>query len=195
LERDSPSDADTPKPALTLVPQDGADELYDAVKDATGGRFVFNTVYPARYRLKAISSAAGHYVASVYYGDTDVTAQAFQITNPPLTIRVVERRGAARVTGSVEDCAGGRVVLVPEDDSMRGFVAHTKTARCDANGRFSMESLRPGGYYAFAFDRVHEEMLEDNAFVRRIAPGAARVELKHGETKNIELRRQAWPDY
>ena len=45
------------------------------------------------------------------------------------------------------------VYIVPQDEAFLNdqFI---RSGRCDSNGRFEMDSLRPGSYYAFAFDRV-----------------------------------------
>jgi hypothetical protein len=86
-------------------------------------------------------------------------------------------------------------VLVPQDEALRDPDQFIRTARCAAYGKFAIESLRPGSYYAFAFDRVRKEMLEDVEFMRKIVPRAVRVEVRHGETANFDLVPQVWPDY
>jgi len=70
-----------------------------------------------------------------------------------------------------------------------------RTARCAAYGKFAIDSLRPGSYYAFAFDRVRKEMLEDVEFVRKIVPRAVRVEVRQGEAANFDLVAHVWLDY
>lgn len=77
----------------------------------------------------------------------------------------------------------------------RDAQSHVRTAICDAQGKFTIDSLRPGSYYALAFNRVQADMLADLDFARRLTPNAVRVELRHGESATIELRPQTWPDY
>jgi len=87
------------------------------------------------------------------------------------------------------------VVLVPQEETLRDSDQFIQTTRCAAYGKFAIDNLRPGSYYAFAFDRVRKEMLEDVEFVRKIVPRAVRVEVRHGEAANFDLVPQVWPDY
>jgi len=112
-----------------------------------------------------------------------------------LPLRVVYKSGAGRATGTVERGEGAWVVLVPQDEALRDSDQFIRTARCAAYGKFAIDNLRPGSYYAFAFDRVRKEMLEDVEFVRKIVPRAVRVEVRHGEAANFDLVPQVWPDY
>jgi hypothetical protein len=139
---------------------------------------VLKNVYRGRYRVLPVGYVPGYYVASVWYGDQDVTTQAIEVMSPPLPLKVVYRSGAGRAAGTVDRGEGAWVVLVPQDEALRDPDQFIRTARCGAYGKFTIDSLRPGGYYAFAFDRVRKEMLEDVEFMRKIVAHAVRVEVR-----------------
>jgi len=197
VERDEPRDKDGKRKVtgVYLMPQGASADVQEAAFHDQDGSFVLKNVYRGRYRVLPVGFVPGYYVASVWYGDQDVTAQAIEVMSPPLPLKVVYRSGAGRVAGTVDGGEGAWVVLVPQDEALRDPDQFIRTAKSEAHGKFSIDSLRPGNYYAFAFDRVRKEMLDDPEFARKLVPRAVRVEVRHGEAASIDLVLQAWPDY
>jgi hypothetical protein len=156
---------------------------------------VLKNVYPGRYRVLPAGHVPGYYVSSIWYGGYEVTTRPVDIVSPPLPLRIVYKSGAGRAAGAVEGGEGAWVVLAPQDEALRDPSQFVRAAECDSRGKFSLESLRPGSYYAFAFDRIEQEMFGSLEFVRKLAPHAARIDVRRGETAHIDLRRQVWPDY
>lgn len=64
------------------------------------------------------------------------------------------------VTGKVDKGSGASVLLVPQDERWRDgqFIGE---AICNADGLFTIEYLRPGTYYAIAFDRIEDRQLKE----------------------------------
>ena len=197
VEREEPRDKDGNRKVtgVYLIPQGASADVQTAAFHEQDGSLVLKNVYRGRYRVLPVGFVPGYYLASVWYGDQDVTTQAIDVMSPPLPLRVVYKSGAGRATGTVERGDGAWVVLVPQDEALRDSDQFIRTARCAAYGKFAIDSLRPGSYYAFAFDRVRKEMLEDVEFVRKIVPRAVRVEVRQGEAANFDLVAQVWPDY
>ena len=197
VEREEPRDQDGKRKVtgVYLIPTGASADVQVAAFHAQDGSFVLKNVYRGRYRVLPVGFVPAYYVASVWYGDQDVTTQPIEVMNPPLPLKVVYRSGAGRAAGTVDHGEGAWVVLVPQDEALRDADQFVRTARCAAYGKFAIDSLRPGSYYAFAFDRVRKEMLEDVEFMRKIVPRAVRVEVRHGETANFDLVPQVWPDY
>jgi len=197
VDREEPRDQNGNRKvtAVYLIPERALPDLQESTFHEQDGNFVLKNVYAGRYRVLPAGHVPGYYVASIWYGDQEITTQAVDIVSPALPLKIVHRSGSARATGTVERGEGTWVVLVPQDEALRDPFQFIRTARCEAYGRFWIDSLRPGSYYAFAFDRVKPEMLEDVEFVRKLVPHAVRVEVRHGDTANLELRPQLWPDY
>lgn len=198
VDREEPRDRDGNRKVsgVYLIPQGVEPRDYqESAFHEQDGSFVLKRVYAGQYRILPVGYVPGYYIASILYGDQEVTTQTVSIRNPPLPIRINYRQGAASVTGTVEKGEGMWVALVPQDEALRDPHQFIRTAKCEEHGRFSIGSLRPGSYYAYAFDRVQREMLADVEFVRKLAPYARRVELRHGETANLELRPHTWPDF
>jgi hypothetical protein len=197
VEREEPRDKDGNRKVtgVYLIPQGASADVQVAAFHEQDGSFVLKNVYRGRYRVLPVGLVPGHYVESVWYGEQEVTTRAIDVMNPPLPLKVVYRSGAGRAAGTVERGEGAWVVLVPQEEALRDSDQFIRTARCAAYGKFAIDNLRPGSYYAFAFDRVRKEMLEDVEFVRKIVPHAVRVEVRHGEAANFDLVPQVWPDY
>ncbi len=198
VERDQPRDAEGNRSvtAVYLLPMESAAEVPGMSFHQQDGSFVLKSIYPGRYSVLPAGYVPGYYVASIQYGDRDVTSHPIEIRYPPLPLKIVYSAGAARVSGTVERAPNATVVLIPRDEALRDGDQHVRTANCDAQGRFHLDSLRPGAYYAFAFQQISDTaQLEDIEFVRKLAPSATNLNLKHGESASIELRLQPWPEY
>lgn len=197
VEREEPRDQEGKRKVTVvhLIPEGASADVQESTPHAQDGSFVLKNVYAGQYRVLSAGYVPGYYVASIWYGEQEVTTQPVTITSPPLALKIVYRSGAGSASGTVERGQGSWVVLVPQDEALRDAYQFIRTAKCGEFGKFSIDSLRPGSYYAFAFDRVRREMLEDPEFVRRLAPQALRVEIRHGEAATLELRPQVWPDY
>lgn len=195
--RDQPLDRDGKRSVTSvyLIPEGMPEDLKASGFHEQDGRLVIPNVYAGRYRVLPVGFLPGFFVDAVYSGDRDVTTQAIDIASPPPPLRIVYGKDAPRVTGTVERGEDATVVLVPENEALREASQFIRTVRCDAHGRFAIGSLRPGGYYALAFPRIAREALENAGFVRRLTQGATRVELRAGESANVELKAQPWPDY
>jgi hypothetical protein len=150
-------------------------------------RFVINGVYPGTYKVLATPPGGQYFLGAIALGDTDITAQYVHIGSgaTPLRIRFDSKGGGVR--GTVEDCGGATVVLAPRE---RGFQEpqFVLTGKCAQGGRYEFSNIRPGDYYAFAFDRWNgpSDLLEalDQYTANRAAPVAVRA----GETATADLR-------
>ncbi|HWQ54748.1 MAG TPA: carboxypeptidase-like regulatory domain-containing protein [Bryobacteraceae bacterium] len=195
VEREEPRDADGKRKvtAVYLLPADGTPGARYASFHEQDGSLRFKAVYQGRYRIYPAGNLPGYYMESVRIGDRDVTAQAVDITPGMPPVHVVYRPDAGRVGGTVEQGEGATVVLVPRDESFMNdqFI---RWAVCGRGGRFEVGSLRPGNYYAFAFDRVDLNAMEDRSFVRGLAFRAASVQVERNQVSSVELRVTAWPE-
>ena len=96
--------------------------------------------------------------------------------------------------GRVEDGEGAIVALVPQDDGLRNAQL-TYTTTVESSGGYQLKGLRPGDYYAYAFDSTAQfelDLLEDARFVRNLIPHAVNVRIDPGSTNSIDLKITPW---
>ena len=104
-----------------------------------------------------------------------------------LPITVIYKSDGGTVRGTVEDCAGATVTLAPQETKLL-IGEFIQRAACDAAGRFQIGNIRPGEYYAYAFDRA-PGMLEYSRLANpAVANQAVRVTVRAGESSSITLK-------
>ena len=157
------------------------------------GSVHFKKVQPGNYVIFPLGFMPGYYLESVKMGDRDVFGKPVDLSDGSVPFRVVYKPNAGRVRGTVEKGWGRTVVLLPQDESMLNgqFI---RTAKCDAQGRYEVGSLKPGEYYAFAFDRVDHDALTDVAFVRNLRLSAVAVHVEAGKSTDLEMKVTVWPE-
>jgi hypothetical protein len=135
---------------------------------------------------------SGFYVESVKLGDRDVLGEAVDLVEGGPPLRVIYRSAAPRVRVHVEKGAGACVAIVPQNEALvnEQFI---REATADKDGRSEIGSLRPGDYYAFAFDRLDMGSLQDPAFLRTLIPSAVKVHVEKGEAATVDLKVTPWP--
>jgi len=186
----------TPDPAagsILLNALDGVGEMLGARGEAPGGQRRFEHVFAGRYKVSMGDAEPGYYLAAAMLGDRDVLGLEFELAPGSPELRAVFRPLPGGVNGTVDGSDHATVVLLPEDETLRDLDAISKTQR-RADGRFEIDSLRPGGYYAWAFERLDVEALRDAAFVRTLAARAASVRVNRGETASLALSVTPWPE-
>ena len=195
VERPEPRNSDGIRKltAVYLVPADGPVDQQVAGFHKQDGMLQIEGVLPGRYVISPAGFIPGYFVASVLLGDREVIGQEVNLTNGLTPIRVIYKPNAGRVSGTVEKGEGATVVLLPKDEALLDgqFIRSTK---CAVSGNFEVSDLRPGDYYAFAFDHVDFDALEDPAFVRNLAPHAETVRVKQGEIASVDLKVTPWPE-
>jgi hypothetical protein len=163
-----------------------------AVKDQNGNMVVKN-IYPGRYLIVPVGMKPGVYVESVKLGERDVFGQIVDLVEGSQPIRVIYQDGAPAAHVHVDRGASSKVVFIPADEAL---LNEQFLRNCMANndGRCEIVNLRPGDYYAFAFDRFDQWSLQDPEFVRTLTPSAEKVHVEKGETASVDLKVTKWPE-
>jgi hypothetical protein len=194
VDRDEPRDAEGNRQvtAVTLIPEPSRPELQVLKFHEQDGSVELKNVYPGRYEIMPLGFRPGYYLDSVKLGDREVLGQKVDLFEGVALARVVYKSGAPTVRAQVEKGDGVFVVLVPQDDALMTdqFIRRATVA----DGRCEIGSLRPGDYYAFAFDRIDMAALEDPFFVRTLVPRAEKVHVDKGETASVSLKVTPWPE-
>lgn len=154
-----------------------ADQAVFTTLPGADGHFRFEGMYPGSYVLQPGGPPPpAYYLDSIHQGVTPVW-DAVEISgdSPELTIAYKTHGGTVR--GSVEKCGSGQVLLVRQDRP-RG----TLVADCDALGRYQINAVRPGEYYAVA---VPDFSLRP--FDAALTQMATRATVRAGETTQLVL--------
>ncbi len=186
----------TPDPAtgsIFLNSLDGVGEMLGARGEAPDGQRRFEHVFAGRYKVSMGDAEPGYYLAAAMLGGRDILGREFELAPGSPEIRAVFRPMPGGVNGTVDGSEHAVVVLLPQDEALRDVDAISRTQR-RADGRFEIDSLRPGGYYAWAFERLDVDALRDAAFVRTLVAHAASVRVNRGETASLTLSVTPWPE-
>lgn len=133
------------------------------------GEFTIKELYPGPYLVQPDPPPAGYYLDSIRLGTSRAPGPQVQILwgDQPLTLTY--KHGGGTVRGAIESCGAGELTLMPVDAALRHLTIIRK-ARCDANSKFEILSVRPGRYYAFALpfdDRLSPFEDLDNALIQQ----------------------------
>jgi hypothetical protein len=175
------------KVAIFLRPLVGASEgLPQGILDQDGA-FKIENVYPGLYKIFAVSPGPPHFLASILMGDREMLGQNVELASGALPVRIAFETKGGGVRGTVDDCGNATVVLLPQDNALREpqFV---QTTRCAEAGRFEMTNLRPGDYYAFAFDQWEGPAALISGFDQSLVNQAVTAHVQKGDVLTIDLR-------
>jgi hypothetical protein len=182
-----------PKGAVRLQAEAPRESFAVHSSQEEDGAIVFKAVYPGRYRIIPLGLKSGSYLESVKLGDREVLGEIVDLVEGSPPLRVTYQSGAPSVRVHVDKGAGARVVIVPQNEVLLNeqFI---RDAKADADGRCVVGNLRPGEYYAFAFDRVELGDVQDPAFLQLLIPRAEKVHVEKGETASVDLKVTPWPE-
>ncbi len=91
--------------------------------------------------------------------------------------------GTFEFPGAVENCAEGRVMLIPHGTSASAY-----SAMCDSNNRYEITAVRPGEYHALAFPGKSPTLWFALTLTDSLLKRATSVTVNPGETSTIDLR-------
>ncbi len=149
----------------------------------------FGAIYPGAYRLAVNGSIPGYYLKSIWIGAGEIAGLPVEVgpESPPL--RLVYATGGGRIIGDVENGAGAQVVLIWADRSTGMPGQEIRTIYCNAEGRFTVNDLRPGNWYAFAFaDARIRGSITETVFDRGFWRQAESVGVREGDTVRVQLK-------
>jgi hypothetical protein len=145
---------------------------YEAVgRDA----FALSDVPTGRYAIR-ISVPPEKYVIEALYGSRDVwTEGVVDVASGGQSMAVRLGNDAGRIIGRVagRSVDGVTVVAVPEDDG--GNPARYARTLTDAGGSFSIQSIAPGNYRVYAFDRLPTDAETSSEFMATFRRFGVRV--------------------
>jgi hypothetical protein len=166
---------------------EGNSDMREGSIDAKG-EFPVTRVMQGRYRIVPLlgdaASSHSYYLASIRIAEREVLGETVELTAASSPISVLYRADSGGVRGTVEDCGSARVVLAPQERALQSIGDFVRQASCDAGGRFEISHMRPGEYYAYAFDQLPP--IKDLAEL--LVNHAVRVTVRSGEFSAAALR-------
>ncbi len=184
---ETPAGAAPPKRVgVILGPSGGGDHVPNGRSNADGTLLIEN-VTPDTYRITPIRPGDPYYLASIQVGNREVLGENVEFSPGSLPIIVTYKSDGGTVRGTVEDCAGAAVTLAPQESKLL-IGEFIQRAACDAGGRFQIGNIRPGEYYAYAFDRAPGMLEYSRLASPTLANQAVRVTVRAGESTSITLK-------
>jgi hypothetical protein len=157
--------------------------------DGTGS---FAMVYPGQYKLYMVSAATpGIYASRVLLGGDDVLGQTMTLTASSPPIQIICKQGAGTIQANIEKEAPGTIVLLP---GIGPSVDAPRSAISLPGKPSQFANLRPGEYYAAAFDHIDPTRLSDPLFVASLIPLGKRLTVEEKSNIRLQLPLNRWPE-
>jgi Carboxypeptidase regulatory-like domain len=150
----------------------------------TDGNFVLKDVYPDRYGVYSWGNMAPDYLDAIRVGDTEITASEMEFSGA-LPITVIYKRDGGWITGTVERCDGGHVILVPQDPG-RQLPQYFRLTECTTGDHYEFQAVRPADYYLVAAPRAMRIDLSKLDY--GLLNQAGRVTVRPGEACSADLK-------
>jgi len=158
------------------------------------GTFLLENVTPSRYQMTVAPLPASMYVKSARFGGADVTRGEIDLSaGGGGRIDIVLSDKAARVNGVVVDDKGESqpaiaVCLFPQEPDLGLINQGTRVFIADQNGQFQFQGLRPGTYYAVAFEDIEWGIARERAFLMSLTSEATKLDLSESERNSIRVK-------
>jgi hypothetical protein len=157
--------------------------------------FMFVNLSPEKYTLHVWLEPKGTYLKAVAIQGVEFPGGTIDLTSgnsPPITI-ILSTHGA-RLQGHIEiDSAYGgnhsswKVVLIPDFAGHAQFELRSQTASVDQNGGFTVETIPPGSYKLYAFEKIAEDAWDNPDFLNQLQADAQTISLKADQSAQVTL--------
>jgi hypothetical protein len=158
------------------------------------GSFQLELISPDRYNVAFNGLPEGFYVKAIRSGDADVLASGLDLMNGAgADLEVVLSPKAGQVSGVVQNskaqqpAPGAFVVLVPQEKERRDQQSYYKTTTTDQTGSFTLKSLVPGTYKAFAWEDIEPGAYMDPDFIKPFESSAESVSVEESSQLSLLL--------
>jgi hypothetical protein len=136
----------------------------------------------------------GFYVKSIKSGETDVLTAGLDVTRgAPQPVEVLVSPHAGLISGVVHNSSTGQpapgatVVLVPQEKERLPQQQYYKTVTTDQNGSYTLKSLTPGEYKAFAWEDLEPGAYMDPDFMKPLESKGEPVTIRESDQKTLSL--------
>jgi hypothetical protein len=158
---------------VTAVPIDRPEDQMGMALTGGNGQFRMNGLYEGYYKVLAPESSASYYLEAVFMGNHEITDTSAYLSRLSPQVRLVYMAGGGIVRGMVKDGEGAWVALVQDRGQGAGRLAVRYAECADDAGRFELDGLRPGDYYALAVRGLDKGALTDPLLIRDLTRTAS----------------------
>ena len=158
----------------------------------TKNEFTFTNVAPGLYRVSVQPLPPGAYAKALRLDGHDVPDWTADLTaSPSHSMSVVLGYDAGRITGFVRSSSGDPVAnmlvtLVPAGNGPLTTPQFAITTS-DAQGRYTFNSVQPGAYKVFAWEKVNPGAVQNRETLRQFETKCADVEVQPNVTANGDV--------
>ncbi len=163
-------------------------------KVAEDGKFTLTGVFADANRISVTGLPSGFYVKAMQMGSQDVLEAAPDFASAQGGgLRITVSGKAGTVTGTVTDAGdkpvgGATVVLMPKSEKRRSNTQFYKTATTDQKGLFTIKSVDPGDYKAYAWEDVETQAWMDPEFVKPVESKGTAVTVDPSGQHQLQLK-------
>jgi Carboxypeptidase regulatory-like domain len=159
-----------------------------AIVKVDGDTFTVSGLYPGKYALVVRGQDSPYYMDSARVSGQDAQSGLVYLGSSSDSAEVRFRSDGGSVTGTVEGCQEGFVMLEPAQHQLW---FGPKVERCDAMGSFTIQAVRPGDYYAVAVsprDASAPALLMGRNSGVDVEKLGTKLTVKAGESTRVDLK-------
>ncbi len=157
------------------------------------GKFLLSGMSPDKSDVTVTGLPDGCYIKSVQYSDQEILESGLDLSKGVAGSLLIAVRGdGATLEGSVTDkdskpVTAATVVLIPKSASRRASAKFYKNASTDQQGKFSLKSVMPGEYSAYAWEDVETMAWMDPAFVKTVEDKGVDITMDPSGRQQLQL--------
>jgi hypothetical protein len=172
---------------VSLTPTDGRVALIPPPNIDQNGTMTFPSINPGQYLILP-RAGPGIYPVSVLLGGQEVLGKPVDLF-PGSSFRVTYKVTNGSVRGTVDNCNGAGVVLVPREVQTMAF---GRMVTCKSDGTFEISGVPPGDYYAAALLGFQFDDERDPKLLAAIASIGTPVSVAQSSV-SVQLKSNRWP--
>ncbi len=184
----------TPGPArISLMPVEGPAINVPNASSKDDDTFSLVGVAAGHFRLNVVSIPEGFYLKQARYGDQDVLRNGLTIApgGGSTLLEITLGAGAAKLDGTVQTADGKPapstvVTLIPDPPSPDRTDLY-KQGNTDQNGHFTINSIAPGKYRAYAWTDLDQGIQFDPEFIKNYETKGTKLDIAESGTPTVAL--------
>jgi protocatechuate 3,4-dioxygenase beta subunit len=157
------------------------------------GKFVLTGMSPDKSDVNVTSLPEGVYIKSIQFNEQEILESGLDLSKGTAGSLLITVRGdGATLEGAVTDkdskpVTAATVVLIPKPAGRRSAAKFYKNTSTDQQGRFSLKSVMPGEYRAYAWEDVETMAWMDPAFVKTVEDKGVDVTIDPNGRQQLSL--------